>query len=453
MVASHELRTVLSPLLSREEPLIWITENSYVCLNEGGGTVEDQRERQFTFSIRDTDEHALCLSIHSSTVEEAIICLDYLVGHKGTLFEEMNLTYKSFEEVGLCPFGADTSEKMLQISARRVCFISMIFTSDHCRTLATSGTKTDIEFYGCDFQDEGVAFVEASAARQDETSGPAKLRFLHNLPFNDRNWALFLSQHKLESLDLCYLGLNSEVSCRAMATAEVRCLTFEHCNLEDGGAALVESVRQGRGPRELRFLRRHPFDSSERAVTCMNALRGNTYLERLELWWIDDYQFTQALAAALRENKGLVQLSLSSCTLDQRDRTELLKAITLHPSLRSLHLEMDRTDIRLRKRRECIKAVADMLSVNDRVEVISDNTIDKGDWDTFVAPRLECNKYRTRFPSIQKIEEASTRAAVLARALAKFAGKPHLVLMLLNQNHDVVSSYLDLAHDRNSIPL
>jgi hypothetical protein len=95
-----------------------------------------------------------------------------------------------------------------------------------------------------------------------------------------------------------------------------------------------------------------------------------------------------------------------------------------------------------------------MLSVNERVEVMScdDNTFDKGDWDTFVVPRLECNLYWKRFPSIQKIREASTRAAVLARALAKFASKPHLVLMLLDQNHDIVSSYIDSAHGRNFIP-
>jgi hypothetical protein len=109
----------------------------------------------------------------------------------------------------------------------------------------------------------------------------------------------------------------------------------------------------------------------------------------------------------------------------------------------------------LKKRRQFTKAVADMLSVNERVEVITfdDDTFDQDDWDTIVSPRLECNKYRKRFPSIQKIGEASTRASVLASALANFASKPHLVLMLLNQNHDVVSSYLDSAYDLNSIPL
>jgi hypothetical protein len=97
-------------------------------------------------------------------------------------------------------------------------------------------------------------------------------------------------------------------------------------------------------------------------------------------------------------------------------------------------------DIEPTKWREFTKAVADMLLVNDRVEVISSNlsTLDEANWNMNVVPRLECNLYRERFLSIHKIEEASTRAAVLASALGKFASKPHLVLMLLNQNHDIV---------------
>jgi hypothetical protein len=104
------------------------------------------------------------------------------------------------------------------------------------------------------------------------------------------------------------------------------------------------------------------------------------------------------------------------------------------------------------KQREVTKAVADMLSVNERVEEMrfKDDTLDN--WDAFISPpqRLKCNLYRKRFPSIQKIGVAITRAAVLARALAKFASKLHLVLMLLNQNHDIISSFLDSTFTLNN---
>jgi hypothetical protein len=453
-MASDELRTVLSPLLIDEEPAIWITQNSYVCIHDedDDSTVNDRHEKQLTLYLIDTHKRYK-LSIHATTLEESIICLEYLVGLNDNHFREMMLTYKDFSEhIRLCPFGANILETILQNSARQISFICMIFTPDHCRTLASSGTKTNIGFIQCEFEDEGAAFVEASAARQDETSGPAKLRFVSINPFNDRNWALFLSQHKLESLYLYMIDLNSQVSCRAVAIREVRCLMLEGCRLEDEGAALVESVRQGRGPKELCF-HGNPFGSIDSFVTFMNALRGNDHLERLLITSIDNHQEKRALAAALHANKGLVHLKVEFHTMEDSGWTELLGAISLHPSLRSLDLRTHRTDIDLKKRRQFTLAVADMLSVNDRVEAMSfhDKTFDKDKWDAYVSPRLECNLYRKLLLSIQEIGEASTRAAVLARALAKFARKPHLVWMLLNQNHDILSSYLDSTHDLNSI--
>jgi hypothetical protein len=472
-MAPKELRTVLSPLLlSHEDPTeengegilnhaalwLWITANSYVRLHNYDGEdddcpVEDRHEKQFLLELRDTEGHEHCFAIHASTLEEAIVCLDYLVGLQATNFEVMELTYKDGEEARLCPFGANILEKILQNFTGRISFKYMIFTPDHCRALASSGTKTDIEFFRCEFQDEGAAFVEASATRRDETSGPAKLRFETSNPFNDRNWALFLSQIKLECLDLYSFELNSEASCRAVATAEVQLLELTECELEDEGAALVESVRQGLGPKGL-CIHSYVFDSPESLVTFVSALRGNTNLERLELPNIHDRQVMRALAAALRENKGLVHLTVPFYVWDESNWIELLESISLHPSLRSLNLTTWHPDFDFKTLRKATKAVADMLSVNNQVEEMrfDDHTFDFDDWNAYVVPRLECNIYRKRFPSVQKIEEASTRAAVLASALGYFSKKPHLVWMLLNQNRDILSSYLDSAHDQTSIP-
>jgi hypothetical protein len=453
-MASDELRTILSPLLSREERAIWITKSSYACLRDVDRTIDDHvHESQFCFDLTDTDKHVYDLVIHASTLEESIICLDYLVGLKDTQFEKMELVYKEYS-VRICPFGANILEKMLQNFTRRISFKFIVFTPDHCRTLASSGTKTSIEFFCCDFQDEGTAFVEASVARLDETSGPANLRFFASNPFNDRNWALFLSQHKLKSLKLDMVELESEVSCRAVATAQVQLLELDDCELVDGGAALIESVRQGRGPKELCF-HGNSFDSLEQLVTFIYALRGNTCHTRLELPNIHDRQEMRALAAALRENKGLVYLKVKYFgEFDESDITELLQSVSLHPSLRSL--DLFHPSSHAQEKCDSTKAVADMLSVNERVELMNfdDNTFDEEEWNTNVVPRLECNLYRKRCLLIHKIEDASTRAAVLARALTKFASKPHLVWMLLNQNHDIVSSFLDSTtlDNQSSIP-
>jgi hypothetical protein len=46
-----------------------------------------------------------------------------------------------------------------------------------------------------------------------------------------------------------------------------------------------------------------------------------------------------------------------------------------------------------------------MLSVNELVEMVSfnDGTFDESEWNMNVVPRLECNIYRKRFPSIQQL--------------------------------------------------
>jgi hypothetical protein len=93
------------------------------------------------------------------------------------------------------------------------------------------------------------------------------------------------------------------------------------------------------------------------------------------------------------------------------------------------------------------KAVAEMLSVNEQLE---DIRIHNGfflhfryslAWSALVTPRLEYNVYRKRFPVIQEITPLSTRAAILASALAHVSNRLSPAFMLLRQNGDIFSSY------------
>jgi hypothetical protein len=153
--------------------------------------------------------------------------------------------------------------------------------------------------------------VEASAQRETQESGPAKFTIRERLLFDEGNFRLFLSQHNLESLKLHGIRLRREESCRALVTADLQNLELPFCEVADGWAALVESVSEGRGPIELR-LGRHLFDSPERCMSFINTLRGNTYLERLDLSGICYGEGSpQVLASALLENKGLVCSLLS----------------------------------------------------------------------------------------------------------------------------------------------
>jgi hypothetical protein len=119
---------------------------------------------------------------------------------------------------------------------------------------------------------------------------------------------------------------------RAVGAAEIPDLALDGCRLEDGGATLVESVSMGRGSNGL-SIARHLFDSLERSISFVSALRGNTYVERLELKYFHTFRdgATQALAPALRENKGLANLAtLVECCFDNLSWSELMAAVSTH---------------------------------------------------------------------------------------------------------------------------
>jgi hypothetical protein len=301
----------------------------------------------------------------------------------------------------------------------------------------------------CKFEDDGAEFLEALVARANSRTGLAKFTIVGCLPFDVGILVLVL--HILKCLSLYHIALETEEACRAVAEAELQYLTFDQCKLEDGGAALIESVRVNRGPKGLGLDKCddeedwHPFDSPERFITFTDALRSNSHLERLDLRGFNfrEEGILDALAAALLENKGLAHLGLQHGRLDESGFRKLLKAISAHPSLRTLDLKFRDLDM---DKTEATKAVVEMLSVNKQLEGIRieafSSPFKSSAWAALVSPRLECNVYRKRFPAIQEIRPPSTLAAVLAGALAHVSNKPSLALMLLRENVGILSSYM-----------
>jgi hypothetical protein len=445
----ESLKTFVDQFLKEDgtydyDRLIWTSGNC--CVRVGTNWRRHELPgayRDYRLKLRLTSgSRCLPFYIHSTTLENAMSCLEFLVGLHDDHFEKMELYRKrEYDIPQLCPLTSVLLEKIiLQNAKRKNVFYRMTFTPDHCRTLATSGTRTDIELHRCLFQDDGVAFLEALAARGDLQTGLAKLSILERLPFAEGILVLFV--HMLKCLSLRYICLESEEACRAVAEAELQHLDLYNCKLDgDGGTSLVESIREGRGPKGLGLYTSryydhdwHPFDSSERFISFLNALLGNSYLKRLVLssFGLREEGILDTLAAALFGNKGLVHLELPYCRLEKSCCYELMSAISMHPSLRTLDLAcrniigMDKT--------ATTKAVAEMLSVNEQLEEIA--------WAALVTPRLECNVYRKWFLTIQEITPLSTRTAVLASALAHVRNKPWLLCMLLRENVDILSSYL-----------
>jgi hypothetical protein len=476
---------------NRKDRLIWTSENSFVRVgdrffphHEVPGVYRNYR-LQLKSSTHNLDlfsmEHYttnLWLSIHSTTIEDAMSCLELLVGLHDDYFEEMEI----FQEDGpqLCPLTCRLLEKVLLQSAKRKnSFDITTFTPDQCRTLATSGVRTDIQLIRCKFQDDGEAFLEALAARADPQTGLAKLTIRDSLPFAEGILVLLLRHLNLECLTLQSFRLSSEEGCRAVATAELQLLDLDtNFRFGDGGAALIESVREERGPKGLCLTEDlfystdfiiNSTQSPERLISFMNALRGNTYLERLDLmggWGNNHRQPTPHLPlhAALLENKGLTRLCLCGFYFDYLCWPELMAAISTHPSLRTLIFENIRDDpFSASGSRERTDDVADMMLVNKQLEEIRFDNLafmsprfrpgppfDQTLLDSLVFPRLECNLYRKRFAALQKIEVSSTRAAIMATALVRVTRKPSLLWMALSQNRDIICSHLEDASTRDN---
>jgi hypothetical protein len=123
---------------------------------------------------------------------------------------------------------------------------------------------------------------------------------------------------------------------------------------------------------------------------------------------------------------------------DDRTWWELMGVISTHQSLRTLAfniiLEEDGYPSPSVKR-DRTKAIADMLLTNRQVDEISFDyhTFDEALWNMLVTPRIECNIYRKRFVPLQMIGVSSTRAVLVASALARVTWNPSLVWMLLSQ--------------------
>jgi hypothetical protein len=433
--------------------------DAFVCINQE--SLEEKvprayREGVFQVSLSSDNHRYQNLSVLSPTVEKAMPCLDFLFGLHDSHFQELELSYNVPEddegEPPICPLTNRCLEKLLlQNTKRDNTFYDMTFTPEHSRILATSGTI--IGLCNCSFPDGGVAFVDEA----QQHSSITKLSLYERLPFDDRNFVWCLDHLNLEYLNLSSITLDDGQTCRAVATAQINYLCLRDCEFEAEEAVqvLVNNVRAGRGPKGF-SLEREPFKSSERLGDVMNALRGNTYLERLDLGSLDVRTGTfQALVAALRENRGLTHLGLIECFVDDRGWDSLMDAIAEHPSLRTLFFEQileaneHEDESLIFERRDPVHALAGMLAKNEQVDEIEvADSVDRDVWNAVVAPRLEINSYRKRLLTIQKIQDPATRAAVTAIALARLKNKASLQFILLSQNEDIISCYLSEALTR-----
>jgi hypothetical protein len=218
-------------------------------------------------------------------------------------------------------------------------------------------------------------------------------------------------------------------------------IVLESCTLTNAGAsALVEVLGQNQGPTKLALCEIDSF-------VLADGLRGNS---RLKSWRprlsgdleVRDREFL-AIAGVLRENKGLVDLDLSS-RIRVSDETcdAVFDSLKTHPTLEVLDLRASYADTTAAPEvfKSRMQALVDMMKVNMSIRSIHVNSQYSRHelYRESVIPYLETNRLRPRVRAIQKTRPITYRAKVLGLALLAVRTDPNRFWMLLSENAEVV---------------
>jgi hypothetical protein len=221
-------------------------------------------------------------------------------------------------------------------------------------------------------------------------------------------------------------------------------IELDCCAIRGSGArALAEVLGRNQGPTKLdqRFMGDYSI--------LADGLRGNSRLKNLKLEFYfdnsnrDGNQELIAIASALQENKGLVNLHLvHAFTMSEETWDAVFDSLKAHPTIQVLTLQpkflvAPPLPAVLKSR---VQALVDMLEVN-----ISMHTIDLPDYyrqhEIFresVMPYLETNRFRPCLLAIQKTRPIAYRTGVLGRALLSARADANKRWMLLSGNAEVV---------------
>jgi hypothetical protein len=246
----------------------------------------------------------------------------------------------------------------------------------------------------------------------------------------------------LKVLELVGLECLDENHCRVLGTYSRPDLeiTLDQCSFTSAGlSALVAVLERNQGPTSLKWCK---IDYSVLA----DGLRGNSRLKSLvystSRSFEDDKRQVLAIASALRENKGLVELNLRHDDRRECDETwyAVCDSLKTHPTLQVLHLcpvHVPLTVPAVIKSR--IQALADAMKVNMSIHTIHlHNQYSKHElFRQSTIPYLKTNRLRPRLLAIQKTLPTAYRAKVLGRALLSARTDPNRFWILLSGNPEV----------------
>jgi len=214
----------------------------------------------------------------------------------------------------------------------------------------------------------------------------------------------------------------------------------------DKGAALVDCIRADQGPKGLSFY--NCFDS-DMFPNFANALCTNSRLQILDFVFNEgNFPDLDAFAAALEENQGLTQVSLTWVNVKDETFTLLMKSLRYHPALRKLSLTC-RNWLSDEKRTSRVQEIKQMLETNTvlsnfncRCRLVGNQSfVPAYDVELFkkaVRPRLEINRFRKYVAAISSERDTEVRRKQLAWAVSAVSDKPNIIYQLVSGNNDII---------------
>jgi hypothetical protein len=220
-------------------------------------------------------------------------------------------------------------------------------------------------------------------------------------------------------------------------------IVLTYCKLTSAGArALAEVLGRNKGPTQLEYCE---IDN----LVLADGLRGNSRLQLLEFRISSSLEVGNrqifAIAGALRENKGLVELNLTCGGFRVSDEAwgAICASLETHLTLEVFLLfrvtfAVTSTDPAVTKSR--VQALLDMMKVNTSIHTLQldyryrEHTL----FRESVIPYLQTNRFRMHIRAIQKIRPIPYRVKVLGRALLSARTNPNRFWVLLSGNLEVV---------------
>jgi hypothetical protein len=460
---------------------IWPTEaEAFVRLENYHRQARRPYYRWFWLQLFDPKGSEFILSICAKEREEAVTCLEFLLGLADSYFPKICVCRDASRRSPKFPLPNSALEDLLRKEIREITFDHFTFYDEQLRIVWASEQQVKLTFHYCTFLDDGTETISSSQEEQERLRGPRELT-LYFLRIDDcfgsvdRGIAFLnrIQNSRLESLDICYSGIEDRRVCQALATFSLPKLCITNSSMIDSGRSIIDNLGRGasslflsseymtrgraRGKRGL-----NPFETLTQWRSFLNTLRGNNHLECLTLSHHDlGVAEWLTLADALRENQGLVCLTISNVVINDDCWNQLLQSVSSHKRLRELNFSnisptADRRHFSAAKKKCRTKTVHELLSVSTMLDTVcfDPDMYDLGHWERHVRPRLKHNLYRKRFERIQKTESQTLRRApVIGAGLAAVRTDPALIWLLLSMNQDIVAERSLLPRKRESVSL